>query len=176
MTQDAMMFVDQENLRNGANEYDSDYEYDFVKLRDVLLEDYRTIRSYWFASWHPDTDGSKPQGYYMALEMSEYRVYESPRVPRESTCDECGTENETYVEKGIDIQIATELIAQAYEDGYDTAILVSGDSDYRRAIEHVQDLGKRVVAAGWGSSSSEKIKRQSDKFIRLEDIADTIEL
>lgn len=174
MTRDAMMFVDQENLRNGANEYDPGYKYDFEKLRDVLLDDYHAVRSYWFASWHPDYD--KPEGFYKKLEMSEYRLYESPRVPRESACNECGTTNEQYIEKGIDIQLATELIAQAYEGGYDTAVLVSGDADYCRAIEYVQDLGKRVVAAGWNNSSSPKLQRQSDEFIELDDIADAIEL
>jgi uncharacterized LabA/DUF88 family protein len=174
MPRDAMMFVDQENLRNGANQYNSDYKYDFEKLRDVLLEDYHTIRSYWFASWHPENQ--KPKAFYKKLELSEYRLYESPRVPRESQCSECGTTHKQYIEKGVDIQLATEFIAQAYEGGYETAVLVSGDADYCRAIEYVQDLGKRVVVAGWENGSSDKIKRQADDFVSLNDIADAIAL
>lgn len=173
MPRDAMMFVDQENLRNGANEYDQNYKYDFEKLRDELLRDFHSVRSYWFASWHPGH--GKPEGFYTKLELSEYRLYESPRVPRESTCRQCGASHEQHVEKGVDIQLATEFIAQAYEGGYDTAVLVSGDSDYCRAIEYVQDLGKRVIVAGWDNSSSPQIKRQADRFVALDSIADAIE-
>lgn len=163
MPRDGMLFVDQENLRNGANEYDRGYKYDFVKLRDVLLEEHYPVRSYWFASWHPDH--GKPDRFYEALEMSGYRVIAAPRVPR----------GDTYIEKGVDMQLATELLAHAFNNSYDTAFVVSGDADYRRAVEYVQDLGKKVVVAGWGSSSSAKIKRQSDKFVDLEEKADEIE-
>lgn len=174
MTRDAMMFVDQENLRNGANEYDPSYKYDVEKLRDVLLEDYYPVRSYWFASWHPDDE--KPKRFYTKLEFSGYRVYSSPRIRRDSECYQCGKTQSQYIEKGVDIQLATEFIAQAYEGGYDTAVIVSGDRDYCRAIEYVQDLGKQVVVAGWDDGSSAKIQRQADEFVKLDSIADAIEL
>lgn len=163
MTRDAMLFVDQENLRNGANKYDSEFEYDFEKLRDELCNNYYIVRSYWFASWHPNFD--RPSGFYRALERSGYRVVDAPRVER----------NGTYIEKEVDITLATEMLAHAFQDNYDTAVLVSGDRDYRRVIEYTQDRGKRVVAAGWQNSTSEQIKDQADQFVSLDDIAGDIE-
>jgi len=163
MMRNAMMFVDQENLRNGCNNYDPKYQYAFVKLRNELVEDYYTIRSYWYASWNPEND--KPTGFYDALRGEGFRVCASPRKQRGK---------KKYEEKGVDIQLATDLIAQAYQESYDTAVVVSGDADYRRAIEYVQDQGKRVIAAGWKNSSSKDIKRQADEFIELNDIADAI--
>lgn len=158
-----MLFVDQENLRNGANEYDEDYEYDFVKLRDVLCDDYYIVRSYWFASWHPES--GRPTNFYTALQREGFRLTDSPRVERGGT----------YIEKGVDITLATEMLAHAFQDSYDTAVLVSGDQDYRRVIEYIQDRGKRVVVAGWENSSLSKIQNQADEFVTLDDIADAVE-
>jgi len=158
-----MLFVDQENLRNGANEYDEDYKYDFVKLRDILCDDYYIVRSYWFGSWHPKN--GRPTNFYTALQREGFHLTDSPRVERGGT----------YIEKGVDITLATEMLAHAFQDSYDTAVLVSGDQDYRRVIEYIQDQGKRVVVAGWKNSSSSKIQNQADEFVTLDDIADAIE-
>ena len=159
---DGMLFVDQENLRNGASSYDSDYEYDFVNLRGELMEGLYTVRSYWFASWHPEY--GRPNNFYTALDREGYRVVDSPRVER----------GNTYIEKGVDITLATEMLAHAFQDSYDTAVLVSGDSDYQRVVEQVQDRGKRVIVAGWDDSTSPKMKSQADRFVELNQIADAI--
>ncbi len=43
--------------------------------------------------------------------------------------------NGNFVEKGTDVQIATDMLRRAYVNAYDTAILVSGDSDLVPAVE-----------------------------------------
>ncbi|MFP3901515.1 MAG: NYN domain-containing protein [Acidimicrobiia bacterium] len=52
-------------------------------------------------------------------------------------------------EKGIDVLIALHLVMGAMRDDYDTAVLMSGDSDLAPAIETVIDLGKRCEVASW---------------------------
>ena len=37
-------------------------------------------------------------------------------------------------EKGVDIALATDLLAYAWENVYDVAVLVSGDEDYSGAV------------------------------------------
>lgn len=51
------------------------------------------------------------------------------------------------VEKGIDIMLATDLLQYAWHNFYDTAILVSGDSDFVYALKSIKGMGKHVEVA-----------------------------
>jgi uncharacterized LabA/DUF88 family protein len=48
------------------------------------------------------------------------------------------------LEKNIDTQISSDMVAHAALGHYDTAVLISNDGDYMSAIENVKKLGKRV--------------------------------
>ena len=50
----------------------------------------------------------------------------------------------TYVEKGVDTQLAVDMVKLAVANTYDVAILVSGDGDFAPAVEFVKQLGKHV--------------------------------
>lgn len=50
-----------------------------------------------------------------------------------------------HVEKETDVNLAVDMVAGAYEDRYDVAMLVAGDTDYVRAIHAVQARGKPVI-------------------------------
>ena len=53
-----------------------------------------------------------------------------------------------YEEKMTDVNIAVELLCDAYEDTFDTAILISGDGDLFSAVQAAQQrCDKRVVVA-----------------------------
>ena len=48
-------------------------------------------------------------------------------------------------EKGSDVNIATHLVSDAYEDRYDTAVLITNDSDLLTPVKLVTErLGKKV--------------------------------
>jgi uncharacterized LabA/DUF88 family protein len=49
-----------------------------------------------------------------------------------------------YEEKGVDVSLAVDMLTGAFEDRYDTAILVSSDGDFKPAVEAVRRYGKRV--------------------------------
>lgn len=49
-----------------------------------------------------------------------------------------------YEEKGVDVQIAVDMLTGAFRDVYDVAVLVSSDGDFRPAVEAVREVGKRV--------------------------------
>jgi uncharacterized LabA/DUF88 family protein len=50
-----------------------------------------------------------------------------------------------HLEKETDVNLAVDMVVGAYEDRFDVAMLVAGDTDYLRAIHVVQSLGKPVV-------------------------------
>ena len=62
-------------------------------------------------------------------------------------CHHCGSSWAKPEEKMTDVNIATQLVADAYEDRYDTALLVSGDSDLAPPIRLIRSRfpNKRVV-------------------------------
>jgi uncharacterized LabA/DUF88 family protein len=48
------------------------------------------------------------------------------------------------VPKGVDMRVALQMVRLAYNNAYDTAILVSGDADLVEAVRCVKELGKQV--------------------------------
>ncbi len=61
------------------------------------------------------------------------------------------------VEKGIDIMLATDLLYFAWNDSYDVAVLVSGDSDFAYALQAVKNMGKHVEVAYFESGISKDL-------------------
>lgn len=78
-----------------------------------------------------------------------------------------------FHEKGVDVKMAVDLLVGAYEDLYDTALLVSSDTDLIPAIQKVRDLGKSVEYIGFSHKPSYGlIKRASEtRLLSKEDIA-----
>ncbi len=54
-----------------------------------------------------------------------------------------------FHKKGVDVHLATDLLVGAYEDLWDTAIIVSSDTDLIPAIEKVKQIGKKVEYIGF---------------------------
>lgn len=71
-------------------------------------------------------------------------------------------------EKGIDILLASDMLSQAHVNGYDTAILVSGDGDFAPVLDEIKKMGKRVENACFKSSRSDALVTVADVFIELD--------
>lgn len=52
-----------------------------------------------------------------------------------------------WYEKGVDVKIATDMVAMAYSGEYDVAILANGDSDLAPAVREVRRIGRSVENA-----------------------------
>jgi hypothetical protein len=70
--------------------------------------------------------------------------------------------------KCVDTSIAVDMVKYAYEDAYDTAILVSGDNDLAPAVKAVQRTGRKVEVASFASCFGVMLKRQADKLTFLD--------
>jgi uncharacterized LabA/DUF88 family protein len=72
-------------------------------------------------------------------------------------------------EKGVDIQLATDMITHSFKDNYDVAILVAGDNDFVGALQSVKDNGKNVEVALFGKErTSMQLRKVSDKIITID--------
>jgi uncharacterized LabA/DUF88 family protein len=54
----------------------------------------------------------------------------------------------SFHEKGVDVRIAVDMLVGAYENKYDTTVLISSDTDLIPAIEKMRELGKEVEYVG----------------------------
>ena len=90
---------------------------------------------------------------------------------KERRCRDCGSTWSTFEEKETDVNIATTLVADGLEDRFDTALLISGDSDLSPAVRTVKRLrpDKRVVVVFPPRRQSTDLKRVSDGFVFLGD-------
>jgi len=67
-----------------------------------------------------------------------------------------------YHEKGVDVLMAVDLLIGAYEDKYDTVILVSSDTDLIPAIVKVRSMKKKVEYIGFSHKPSYALIANSD--------------
>ena len=79
-------------------------------------------------------------------------------------------------EKGIDVNIASDIIWHGLSNNYDTFILISGDRDLIECLERMKDNGKRVIIANFERNISREIKKIADKYINLSGIKEEISL
>lgn len=70
-------------------------------------------------------------------------------LSKTTRCNKCGAVKNKHEEKRTDVNIAVRLLEDAYDDRYDTAMVISGDSDLVPPIRSVQSRfpGKRVIVA-----------------------------
>jgi uncharacterized LabA/DUF88 family protein len=61
------------------------------------------------------------------------------------------------VEKGVDVMLATDLLYFGWNNSYDVAILVSGDSDFGYALQAVKNMGKHVEVAYFENAISKDL-------------------
>ena len=85
-------------------------------------------------------------------------------------CRNCGATWPSYEEKMTDVNIATELLTDAFQDRFDTAMLISADSDLTRPIQAVRRIfpNKRIIVAFPPNRNSITLRRVANGFIHIE--------
>lgn len=70
-------------------------------------------------------------------------------MSKQVTCRTCNTQWTKNEEKRTDVNIAVRLLSDAYEDRFDMAMVISGDSDLVPSVEAVRQRfrRKRVIVA-----------------------------
>ena len=130
--------------------------------------------TYFTARVRNDPEGQRRQSDYLdALASHSLRVtvvdgrfQEKPRH-----CRDCGAVWTVYEEKETDVSIAAALIEDAVLDRYDTALLISADSDLCPAIVTMKRLcpEKKIIAAFPPKRHSADLKRAVDGYLPLGD-------
>jgi uncharacterized LabA/DUF88 family protein len=119
---------------------------------------------------HPSAKHKRQATYLEALRtLSDLQIYFGHFLSDTVTCRRCGNSYQTYHEKMTDVNIATELMSDAFRDGFDTALLISADSDLVGPIKSVLRLfsKKRVVVAFPPDRYSNQLKRVATAYTHI---------
>lgn len=81
-----------------------------------------------------------------------------------------------FHEKGVDVNLAVDILVGAYEDLYDSAIIISSDTDLIPAVKKAQSLGKKIEFVGFRYQPSYALIHQcsSSKLLTKADILNFI--
>ena len=93
---------------------------------------------------------ARQSAYFDALEtLQGVSVHYGYYVTKSRRCPNCDTVHQVPEEKMTDVNIAVELLCDAHDDAFDTAMLVSGDGDLAGPVEAVikRHPQKSVVVA-----------------------------
>lgn len=67
-----------------------------------------------------------------------------------------------YHEKGVDVEIAVDIVQYAYENLYDTAILISSDTDLIPAMKSARKKKKKIEYVGFSNQPSFGMQNNAD--------------
>ena len=97
---------------------------------------------------NPDKQ-KRQTAYIEALETEAIRIFYGQYQRDTIECNRCSYIWANYNEKMTDVNIATQMIIDAYQDKYDMAMLISGDSDLVPPIRAIHEnfKQKRVFVA-----------------------------
>jgi uncharacterized LabA/DUF88 family protein len=176
MTERVVAYIDGFNLYYGlkADRGRRDLWLDLQALAEGLLRPGQELREvkYFTARLRDDPAGARRQSIYLdalATHCPKISRIEGRFQEKTRRCDWCGARWLGYEEKETDVNISAALIEDAVLDRYDTALLISGDTDLRPAIGAAKRLrpGKTVFAAFPPHRFSARLVQSVDAFIRI---------
>lgn len=75
----------------------------------------------------------------------------------------------------VDFRVAIDMVYFAGKDSYDISMLLSGDRHYVIPVNHVKNLGKKIVIAAFESDISPELKSVATEFLSFDSIKAEIE-
>ena len=116
-------------------------------------------------------DKQKRQSTFLeALEtLNDLQIFYGHYLSTPQYCRKCGNKAMVPSEKMTDVNIAVELMSDAYQDLFDTALLISADSDLTAPVVAIKKLfpDKRVIAAFPPLRHSAQLQRLAHGYLQI---------
>lgn len=174
-TKRVAVFIDASNfyykLRSLKLFFDELTQVDFAGVAKWLARDRALTNKFYYVADIQNRDDEKSQ----SLLKGQQRLFEYLESPQQGFHIRHGflmKKGEAYVEKGTDVQMAVDMLVGAYEDKYDTAIMVSSDTDLIPVIRQIRALGKDVEYIGVATEPSYGLQNEVtlSRLLRTEDL------
>ena len=156
--QRVVVYIDGFNLYYGlkAKGWQRFYWLDLRRLSEnLLLPKQRLMAVRYFtarvASEPPNSGRRMRQNTYLdaIATLPDLRIHYGNYLAKKRACHQCGATWVAYEEKMTDVNIAVEMLSDAQDDKFDTAIIISGDGDLTGPALAIRQRypEKRVVVA-----------------------------
>lgn len=126
---------------------------------------------YFTARVKHNPDKQKRQNVYLeALStLNDFHIYYGKFLVNTQRCPKCSNTWPLPSEKMTDVNIAVELLTDAFQNKFDTAILVSADSDLVGPLRAVKELfsNKKIIAAFPPKRSSWDLQQVADAYFTI---------
>jgi uncharacterized LabA/DUF88 family protein len=131
------------------------------KPDDFLLHDARRKSTYdWIKGLNSKKYFTVIEGRHAARPVTGYTY---------STMDINNPSSYYVQEKGTDVNMAAHMIAKGFLQAYDTAVVLSGDTDYIPILEILNTIGKTTVCVGIRGQNMTLLRCASDDMLILDD-------
>jgi len=121
-----------------------------------------------FVTWN-QAKLTRHQNYVKALRFNNIKIVLGAFRRVDRICQKCNKQYRTFEEKRTDVNIAVKLFQTATNDIWDTALIISGDSDLIPAIESVKQtyLAKKLGVIIPIGRRAEELKQAADFHMKL---------
>lgn len=140
----------------------------YEKLKQYFKEECERNLGRMFVYTATDSERPQQKKFLDMLEINEYIV-------RTKEIKRIRVAKGVYEWKGdFDVELTIDVMDNINE--FDTAILLSGDSDFAPVVSRMKEHNKRVVIMSAKSHISRELIQLSDKYINLKKLRDRVEL
>lgn len=168
-------YIDGFNLYYGlrSNKWKRFYWLNLQKMVGHLLKpDQELVYTKYFTSIvnRPERKYKRQAVFLEALRtLPDFDIHFGHFLGETMTCRHCGHTYLTHHEKMTDVNIAVELMLDAFQDRFDVALLVTADSDLVGPIKAVKQLSKqkRVVVAFPPKRYSNALKQTANAYTNI---------
>lgn len=173
-----MIFIDGRNIVKGSNK--EGIKVSYSKLINFLSKDFNLIRTYYYTGiphlkiWNPKKQTKKDFLDMLGKQVGFLKGLEHNQNIHVTTKDLISAKGKWH-EKGVDVNIACDILWHGLNNNYDVFILLSGDKDFADVLSRMKDNGKKVIVANFKRSISKEMKRLCDKYINLNQYKSEIE-
>jgi uncharacterized LabA/DUF88 family protein len=151
------IFIDGSNLYHALEGTLKRHDLDFTQFVAKLCGDRRLYRTYYYNALQDVA--ARPDAFREQQEFLD-TLRKTPYL--EVRLGIIKTAQGTQVEKGVDIMLGIDLLNLAWNNLYDTAILVSGDADFAYALQTVKNMGKHVEVAYFEGATARELLGVAD--------------
>ena len=169
------VFIDGFNLYYGMRDNNKTHSYRKILWLDLvsfvkkhLIKPDETLENIYYFTAEPMKDRGKiirHKNYCKALTDSGVKIIYGKYKTKKLSCPLCCNDFDSFEEKETDVNIALSLLRRGVENGYDKALLFSGDSDLAPAIENAKALFPQKiyqVVFPINRNRSKRLKQVSD--------------
>jgi uncharacterized LabA/DUF88 family protein len=170
-------YIDGFNLYFGLRErgWRKYYWLDLVAMSEALLKPWQQLEHCHYFTAHINHQSRSQSAARQSIWLDALATRErlsthfGHYLPKPRECRKCNANWQDYEEKMTDVNIASQMLVDAYNDRYDTALLVSGDSDLTTPVRLIREnfSDKRVIVAFPPRRNSAELSRYASGTLKL---------